>query len=341
MKPNISITGIILFFLSIPFISAQDIHLSQYHFDRLMVNPALTGIFNGNRQVAILHKQQYFSVPVDYLTFSGSYDTKFLKTQNQPGFFSAGVLFNYDQAGDAKLSLGSLTLNGSYTRAITRSFFIGAGAYVGGGQRAFQYDETTDNLQWENQWTGTEFDPALPSGENFSRQNFFFFDVGGGINLRLQGRDRTKIDIGGGAFHLTRPNFAFYDTDNVKLPIRTSLYAMGVLKLFSRLDLYANGLLQNQGPYEETVLGGGLIIHISNKLAREVELHLGVATRLEDAIIPMVALGYDGWKAGFSYDVNTSDFQAATNKHGGPEFFVTYTWKKLWPLEQTRVCTIF
>src|SRR5688572_592197 len=163
MKPNISIAGVIFCFLFVQFISAQDIHLSQYHFDRLMVNPALTGIFNGNRQVALLHKQQYFSVPVDYLTFSGSYDTKFLKTQNQRGFFSGGVLFNYDQAGDARLSLGSLTLNGSYTRALTRSFFVGVGAYVGGGQRRFDDDPMV--LEWDEQWTGTVFDPSLPSNE--------------------------------------------------------------------------------------------------------------------------------------------------------------------------------
>src|SRR5688572_22122553 len=138
MKLNISITGVLIYFLSIHFISAQDIHLSQYHFDRLMVNPALTGIFNGNRQVSLIHKQQYFSVPVDYLTFSGSYDTKFLKTQFQPGFFSGGVLFNYDQAGDSELALANLTINGSYTRAITRSFFITGGVYIGGGQRSFK-----------------------------------------------------------------------------------------------------------------------------------------------------------------------------------------------------------
>lgn len=341
MKLNISIAGVIFYFLSVHFISAQDIHLSQYHFDRLMVNPALTGIFNGNRQVSLIHKQQYFSVPVDYLTFSGSYDTKFLKTQNQRGFFSAGVLFNYDQAGDAQLALGSLTLNGSYTRALTRSFFISAGAYVGGGQRSFKYDETTDNLQFNEQWDGSAFNPSLPSGESFDRSNFFFFDVGAGLNLRLQGRDRTKIDVGLGGFHLTQPNYAFYSNGDIPLPIRTSIYALGVLKLFSRLDLYANGLRQNQGPYEETVLGGGIIIHISNKIAREVELHIGAASRLKDAVIPMIAIGYDGWKAGFAYDINTSNFKVATNKAGGPEFFVNYNWKKLWPLDQTRVCTIF
>lgn len=337
MKLNISITGVFIYFLSIQFIAAQDIHLSQYHFDRLMVNPALTGIFNGDRQAAVIHKQQYFSVPVDYLTFSGSYDVKFLKTQNQPGFFSAGVLFNYDQAGDSKLSLGSLTVNGSYTRAITRSFFIGAGAYVGGGQRRFEMTK----LEWDEQWDGTGYNPLLPTGENFSETSFFFLDLGAGINARLQGRDRTKIDIGFGAFHLNKPNFAFLSSGNIKLPIRTAIYGMGVLKLFSRLDLYANGILQNQGPYEETVVGGGIIVHISNKRAREVELHLGVATRLDDAIIPMIALGYDGWKGGFSYDVNTSLFEAATDGKGGPEFFLTYTWKRLWPLDQTKVCSIF
>src|SRR5687767_7129021 len=176
MKLNISITGVFIYFLSIHFIVAQDIHLSQYHFDRLMVNPALTGIFNGNRQVALLHKQQYFSVPVDYLTFSGSYDTKFLKTQNQRGFFSAGVLFNYDQAGDAQLAIGNLNINGSYTRALTRSFFVGAGAYVGGGQRSFDEGDPSGpipTLRWPNAWDGNG-GWTLPTGETYTRTNFFY-----------------------------------------------------------------------------------------------------------------------------------------------------------------------
>ncbi|MEO5907427.1 MAG: PorP/SprF family type IX secretion system membrane protein [Saprospiraceae bacterium] len=337
MKLNISLAGALLCFLCTQTISAQDIHLSQYHFDRLQINPALTGIFNGNRQVALIHKQQYFSVPVDYLTFSGSFDTKFLKTLSQKGFFSAGALFNYDQAGESELSYGSLSINGSYTRALTKAFYIGVGAYVGGGQRSFK----ELGLTFDNQWISGAFDPNAPTGETFDKTSFFFLDVGAGLNLRLQGKDRTKLDLGVGSFHLNQPGFSFYDNDNIKLPIRLAFYGTGILKLASRIDLYGNGMIQQQGPYEETVVGGGIILHLSTKRAREVELHLGVATRLEDAIIPMIALGYDGWKGGFSYDVNTSDFQNATDKKGGPEFFLTYTWKKLYPLEQTRVCSIF
>jgi type IX secretion system PorP/SprF family membrane protein len=318
-------------------VSAQDIHFSQYHFNRLAINPGLTGIFNGDKQGSALYRRQWFSVPVEYMTFSGTFDMKLNKVQTPKGFFSVGGQFNYDQAGDSKLSLAFLNLNGSYTRVLTKSLFVTGGISIGGGQRGYKGDE----LKWDYQWDGEKYDPSRPTNEPEFEDNILFFDLSAGANIRLQGRDRTKIDLGFGAFHLNSPGVSFYGDDNVDLPIRTSLHALGVLKLANRLDLYGNGLLQNQGPYEETLFGGGLIVHISNKRAREVELHLGVATRLDDALIPMIALGYDGWKGGFSYDINNSPFEVATDNKGGPEFFLTYTYKKLWPLEQTKVCSIF
>lgn len=337
MNMNISISGVIICLLTISNLRAQDVHFSQYQYARLHVSPALTGMFNGDKQVSLLHKQQYFSVPVDYLTFSGSYDVKFRDCYDEGGFFSGGVLFNYDQSGDSRLSLASLTINASYTLPITTRFFVGGGAYVGVGQRSFS--ET--DLEWDNQWNGTIFDPTLPSGEIFDKTSFTFLDMGLGANVRLQGVDRTKLDAGIGAFHLNQPGYTFYDDSDITLPIRLSFYAMGVLKLADIIDIYGNGIYQDQGPYAETVLGGGVIIHLSQRKSREIELHLGMATRLDDALIPMVAIGYDGWRGGFSYDMNTSPFKVATDEKGGPEFFLTYTYKRLCPLRQTKVCTIF
>ncbi|HQW03675.1 MAG TPA: hypothetical protein VLA46_09550, partial [Saprospiraceae bacterium] len=60
---NISIKGVIFCLLTISGVSAQDVHLSQYQFDRLQISPALTGMFNGDKQAALVHKQQYFAVP--------------------------------------------------------------------------------------------------------------------------------------------------------------------------------------------------------------------------------------------------------------------------------------
>lgn len=338
MRVNISRNAVIFLILIAGSLSAQDVHLSMFHVGRLQVNPALTGMFNGDQQMTLIHKSQYFSVDgVDYFTFSGSYDRKFMKSQDQPGFFSGGVIFNYDKSGDSRLSLGSLTINGSYTRKLAKGIFAGFGAYIGGGQRSF----SEADLTWDNQWNGSVFDPNLPSGETFDRTNFFFLDMGAGLNLRLQGLDRTKFDLGVGAFHLNQPGYSFSKQSDITLPIRLSLHGLGVLKLGNFLDLFANGLYQNQDPYTETVLGGGVILHLSQRKSREVELHLGLATRLDDALIPMVAIGYDGWRGGFAYDINTSAFEAATDGRGGPEFFLTYTLKKLWPFPQTKVCSIF
>lgn len=337
MKMNISITGVIFCLLTITSLRAQDVHLSQFQYGRLQLSPALTGMFNGDKQVSLIHKQQYFSVPVDYLTFTGSYDVKFRDCYDESGFFSAGILFNYDQSGDSKLSLASLSVNGSYTLPITSKFFVGGGAYLGAGQRSFSQND----LEWDNQWNGTIFDPTLPSGETFDKTSFTFLDVGAGVNIRLQGVDRTKLDAGVGAYHLNQPGYSFYDEPGVNLPIRLSYYLLGILKLGDFIDLYGNALYQDQGPYSETVLTGGVILHLSNKKARELELHLGGGGRLEDAWMPMIAIGYDGWRGGFSYDLNTSPFKAATDEKGGPEFFLTYTYKRLCPLRQTKVCTIF
>jgi type IX secretion system PorP/SprF family membrane protein len=337
MNMNISIPGVIFCLLTISGITAQDVHLSQYQYARLQVSPALTGMFNGDKQVSLVHKQQYFAVPVDYLTFSGSYDMKFRDCYDEGGFFSGGVLFNYDQSGDSRLSLASLSINGSYTLPLTNSLFVGGGAYVGLGQRSFSQTDLT----WDNQWNGTVYDPTLSSNESFDKTSFIFLDMGLGANVRLQGAHRTKLDVGIGAYHLNQPGYSFYDNSDITLPIRLSFYGMGILKLADIIDLYGNAMYQDQGPYAETVLGGGAIIHLSQRKSREIELHLGAAVRLDDAIIPMFALAYDGWKGGFSYDVNTSAFDAATDGKGGPEFFLTYTYKRLCPLKQTKVCTIF
>ncbi|MDX1478847.1 MAG: PorP/SprF family type IX secretion system membrane protein [Saprospiraceae bacterium] len=317
-------------------IQAQDLHFSQFQHSPLNHNPALTGIFNGDKRFAANFRRQWFAVPVDYLTFSASYDRKFLP-DGANSFWSAGAVFNYDRAGDADLSMAYLGLHGSYTFGFSPSVFVTAGATIGGGQRSLR----TTEILWGNYWDGERVDPTLPSGEPNFDDNKFFFDLGGGLNLRLQESSRTKLDVGIGLFHLNEPNNTFYNDASVKLPVRTALQANGSLKLFDAMDLLVNGLVQFEGPYQEVVLGGMLNFHISQKKAREVQFAVGVGYRLDDALIPQIAVAYDGWRAGFSYDVNTSIFDVATNQRGGPEFSLIYIITDVRPLPETKLCKIF
>lgn len=317
-------------------IFAQDLHFSQFQNSPLNHNPALTGIFSGDQRFAASYRRQWFSVPVEYMTFSGSYDRKFLR-DGAKNFFSGGLLFDYDKAGTADMSTAYLGVNGSYTMGLTDAILLTGGATIGGGQRG----SNVEGLRWGSQWDGDRVDPTLPSGEEDLDETHFMFDIGAGLNLRLQKSARTRLDIGAGGFHLNRRNDSYYPDGTGKVPIRLALQSYGSLEVLPQLDLQANVLAQFSGPYQEIVLGGMLNIHISTKKAREIQFGVGLGVRLDDALIPQVALSYDGWRAGFSYDVNTSGFDVATNERGGPEFSLIYIITEVRALDQSKLCRIF
>ncbi len=97
---------------------AQDIHYSQTGNSPLNLNPGLTGVFGGNHRFAANFRRQWSSIPVPYLQLSGAYDIRFVDDKERFKPWSSGLLFNYDQAGDAKLSFSQLGLSGSYSHRL-------------------------------------------------------------------------------------------------------------------------------------------------------------------------------------------------------------------------------
>ncbi|MDQ3143153.1 MAG: PorP/SprF family type IX secretion system membrane protein [Bacteroidota bacterium] len=321
-------------------IFGQDIHHSQFYTSPLNVNPALTGIFNGDLRFAANYKNQWFRDDlVDYLTFTASVDKRFYpKKWTSKGMWGAGFLLNYDRAGDSKLSLAHIGLSACYAYPLTTNNIISIGALVGGSQRRFQEED----LVWETQWTGNGFDPNFNPGENFGKTSRTFFDLSAGFNYRWQKSMRTKLDLGVGVFHLNQPEQKFFENSpSSKLPMRININATPSLRIVDRFDLLLHGQVQLQNPYQEIVVGAYGKIYISQQRGKEFALLLGVATRLEDAWIPKVAFEYNNWYAGISYDINTSDYKIATNRNGGPEISLLYTFVKSRPLPQLKTCPIF
>lgn len=315
---------------------AQDLHFSQFQNSPLNHNPALTGIFNGDQRFVANYRRQWFEVPVDYLTFSGSYDMKF-RADGARSFWSAGAVFNYDRAGDARLATAFLGLNGSYTYGFTPGVLLTAGATVGGGQKSLR----TNELLWGNYWDGAKVDVTRPANEPNLVNSNWYLDIGGGLNLRLQSSKRTRVDLGVGVFHINKPNSTFYNDGDVELPLRTAIQAVGSVEVLPFMDIRVNGLFHISGPFQEIVAGAMLNFHISQKRAREVQLAVGAAIRIDDSLIPMVEVLYDGWRASFSYDINTSEFERVTNGRGGPEFTLIYIITKVRPLDDSKLCRIF
>ena len=321
---------------------AQDIHFSQFFNAPFQRNPALTGVFDGKSRFSVNYRSQWYDVPITYRTAYGGFDTRFSGKEDSPHYFSFGVVFNYDHAGDTKLSNLQLGLNGSYTHQLATTHFLTIGLQLAGYQRAF----TDDDLRFDDQYNGKFYDPALPHNETFDNKTVFYGDFSAGLNwhfksnknkTRSNGSDRksrTSIDIGAGFFHINQPKRNFYDQDDFRYPIRFNVYGLGIFEVGPRVDLLINAMGQYQTPYREHVLNAGVKFHFNNLLTHELAMALGVGYRFNngfnngDAVIPYFQLNVNSWQFGLSYDLNISEFDVATGGLGGPEFSLIYIFKK-------------
>ncbi len=336
-------TTVVLLLLLVMAVDAQgqDIHFSQFYNSPLNINPALTGVFPEDVRISGHYRRQWQSVPVPYLTFSGAYDSRLYHPIAPSGFFGYGVLFNYDRQGIADLQLTQLSLSGSYTQPLNEYNLLTAGVQVGFANRGF----ATDDLTFANQYNGDVFDPGLPTREDFSNTSRSFFDLGAGLNWLMQLDGGFRLNSGLGVFHLTTPEVNFFDQTKANLPMRFSLYTIGSAPLNARMDMQFRLMYQNQSPFRETLLGTALVYYLNRGRGQELAVQLGTNYRRShdesDAIIPTFGVRYLMWRAEFSYDINTSKFQEATNGNGGPEISVIYTITKVKPPAAFKACPIF
>ncbi len=321
---------------------SQDIHYSQFYNAPFNVSPSLTGIFSGDTRITSNYRTQWNSVAkgFGYETFTLGVDHKFRGAEYATGFFAVGLHFNFDQAGFTNLAHSNLSLPIAYTKRISRRFFTTVGFQVSVHQRRF----SLKGISFDSQYTNPGgFDPGNPNNEVINNlDNNNFVDFSAGINFRLQSladnqllypqRNRSKLDFGMGVFHLTRPNQSFIEGSTLLLPVRLSPYAFGTLMVNPKLDLVGRLGAQVQDQYLEALAGMGLKYHLSTDPGNEIALQAGVNLRFQDfgdAYSPTFELFWKNIRASFSYDVNISGFNAATRGSGGPEFSLSYIFKKI------------
>ncbi len=339
---------LLLLFLSCWALQAQDIHYSQFYNAPMNISPGLTGIFPGDVRFMGNYRRQWNPV-VDYMTFTGVADMKFYPKAPRNGFFSGGLTFNYDQAGLSKLQLLHLGLSGSYTRRLSNHTYLTLGAQLSGNQRGFKLGALTFDEQYDP--GRGRFDPNLDNGEDFNSTNRLFLDFATGLNFRIQKlsdaelvdelKQRSKLDVGVGLFHLNRPDQSFYDGYKSRLIMRVSPYVSGVLQLSNDIDFVANVNVQIQGPYREWLGMGGLRLHLERTPGKQISLQPGIGYRFDefgDAYFPTLEGTYNNWRLGLSWDVNVSDFSTATDRRGGPEISLQYIISK--PLPKFKICPL-
>jgi len=297
----------------------------------------LTGIFNGDIRVIGSIRDQWRTVKVPYTTFSGSYDMKYLPKKSDKYFYGIGAIFNYDQAGVSKLNITDINLSGSYNYLLNKNNVLSGGILLGVATEGFN---DTD-LTFGNQWTGLEFDPNAPNGENFNSQRYTYLETGAGANYRYQSdSSRTYANVGVGLFHVTAPQAEYIELENPRLPVRTAINAQINYQLTRSFDIQGHGLLHFQGPYREYVIGGLAKLYINQNKGRVFRLDLGASYRTSKFIAPTIAFQYNQIYVGASYDINLGEFRNDFDGYGGPEVHVRYIITKVQALNQ-KPCPIY
>ena len=319
-------------------VTAQDVHFSQYNGSVLNLNPAFTGLFDGDYRVNGIFRSQWSSVPVPYQSFSIAGDGRFKTKKMKSDCFGVGIMFNNDKSGDTHYGTNQLYLSASYIHKLNSdsTLLLSLGLNGGISNVGFNYSLMT----FDNQYQGNAYNAANNTGEHFTKTASTFGDFSFGTALQYALKQRAYIQYGISFHHFTSPKLTFQNNNSIKIDPKLNNYLCFAYPVGATTDVLVEALVSNQGKYTEVVPGAQIKLRLDE--TRNQVISAGIYYRLKDAAIARVGYQVKTLTAGISYDINMSKFLAATNRRGGFEIYVTYIFKKLVPfVPKTRVCPIY
>jgi type IX secretion system PorP/SprF family membrane protein len=319
--------------LSVVAAQAQDIHFSQFYMSPLNLNPALTGVMNCNHRLVANYRNQWASILKQnaFNTYSVSYDQKV--PVGRYDYFGVGGTLWGDKAGASEFATLQARLSGSYAKKMggyrRKAHYLVVGADAGVSQRSIN----SAALQWPSQNDNGQFNGNLP-GEIVNDPNFLFMDLSAGL-LWFSVFDQHNNFYFGGAFsHLNRANVSFdRETQNIPLYSKFTFHAGGEFEVAQRVGMLPGVVSFFQGPSFQVNVGNSFKFLLGNSRRYNQAFQIGawarVSNRLDsgklmDAFILSTRFDYETFNIGFSYDVNTSNLNRATNGNGAFEFSLLY-----------------
>ncbi len=323
LKNTIKFLATVLMFLAFLPSQAQDIHFSQFYASPMTLNPAMTGFMNNCHRVALNYRNQYPQL-YSYSTFAVSYDAALMRGMMRNDFAGAGITFYNDRQGDGALNnmqiLGSL----AYHKAIDPNgkVLISVGVQGGWITKSINFQD----LVFESQLDGNEFNPMLPNGEAIESNQFSYFDLRAGA--MLSGRINKNVGIYGGAgyFHIFEPVETFLGDATNTLGARLVAHLGADIRATRSISIAPNFIFMTQSAAREIVVGSNFGYHFAgaSKDSDGTAVYLGASYRIGDNVIALIGAEFNNLKIGISYDINLSTLKTASLGQGGIELSVGY-----------------
>lgn len=317
---------------------SQDIHFSNWQMSPLNLNPANTGMFEGDGRLIFNYRNQWQSVPVPYSTFSfgGDYNLKksFIKNTEE----AVGIILNHDAAGDGKYKITDFKIPINHKFSFKKDSGLSVALGIIGGITNISVD--ANRLSYDKQWDGDAYSAGLNNGESFAKQSKLFADIGAGVVVQKKINQKMKATIGYSINHINKPNISFYNTPGVVLRVKHN-ESLQFKYSFNNISAMMFEYYGNQQQKFRENLFGLSYYHTLDPKTNTI-CNVGLLTRINDAIITTVGLEYNNMRLQASYDYNYSQFKRATNGRGGLEISFIYIWAtpKVF-VPKTRVCPIY
>lgn len=294
-----------------------DPHFSQYYAYPLLLNPALTGVVDGDYRISINARQQWGNLNNAFYTGAASFDmapTKQLAFGATVMNQKAGELdFNYLTAlasASYRIRFGSNGLN-----------ILNFGLQAGIINKSFDASKMTLGNQFD---PTTGYNPALPGYDNVASSSSLTPDVNAGI-MYFDGAPNKSVNVFAGASvaHLTRPVDKFLGNKE-KMEMRYAVHGGARVKVSDNVGITPNALYMAQGNAHETSAGA----YAEFMLNQETDLLVGGNYRFESAAIAFLGLQIKNMVIGLSYDMNTSSLKNVSKNNGGLEISLSFTSRK-------------
>ena len=311
---------------------AQDFIFSDFNRTPLLINPALTGNFNGKVRARAGHRNQWSEVlsGTSFQSHFVSVDTRLDVDDNQN--FGFGLSGLRDVGGALDFGSKSLNFSSAYERKListeksTHSIRLGLeGGIV---RRSIDLSDT----RWPSQHDGNGgFDPTIPAPElEGIDSDFLIADVNGGLFWQSIFSDGSAFYLGLAAHHLNRPNVSFFVDEEEKLSTRYTIHGGGEIRLTQAWSMMPTFLYVDQGEHS-AFIGGALARRYFDRSA-STSLQAGILVRANkdlggslqtNAITPTVNLLLKRLSLGIAVDITTSQL-AEVSYNGAVEVSLGY-----------------
>lgn len=323
---------------------AQDAHLSLYDAAPLFLNPAMTGVFDGNWRIHGQYRTQWKAVNYKpYQTGLISFDMPLKK-------WGIGAQITNFRAGIGNFNALSGSVSLAYTTSIDKSKKHNVSFGIQGGlrQKSVEYQLLSFNNQYSEN-NGGEFNMDEPTFENFAGQSLITPVANAGF-LYFFAKQQSRLNpfLGVSAFNLTEPQESFQDKDN-RLPMRFYGHVGTRINITEQFYLIPKVLAMTQEEYWEQTyavdagyyLKGADLYLIAGAFFRTVGWPKSVADEAskisEDALVLSIGAKMENITAKVGYDVNISSLSTVSTGRGGFEVSLTYVNQKKKPKTE-KIC---